>query len=59
MSLLKLGKIVIKRQVIARDIIELAAAVTVAGGTVAYIVKEALEKSREYREQNDEHRKKV
>ncbi len=59
MSLLKLGKIVVKKKVIATDIIELAAAVAVAGGTVIYIVKEALEKSREYKEQSNEHKEDV
>ena len=59
MSLLKLGKIVFRKKVIATDIIELAAAVTVAGGTVIYIVKEALEKSKEYREQSNEQKKDV
>lgn len=59
MPLRKLGKIIIKRKVLANDIIELAAAVAVAGGTVIYIVKEALEKSKEYREQSDESKKDV
>ncbi len=52
MSLWKLGKIIIKKKVVANDVIELAAAGAIAFGTVAYIVKEALKKSKEYKEQD-------